>query len=84
VKALVLPKIVSGSSARLAAVSRAEALRTLAPSSLLMLPFMPARSGFDKLVRMVQAVPCYRLEMGSDLGAVPTRVLELADALAAA
>jgi hypothetical protein len=84
VSALVLPKIVGGSSARLTPVSRAEALRTLAPSSLLMLPFMPARSGFDKLVRLVQAVPCYRLEMGSDLDAVPARVLELAGALSAA
>lgn len=84
VSALVLPKIVGGAAARIMPVSRAEALRTLAPSSLLMLPFMPARSGFEKLVRLVETVPCYRLEMGSDLDAVPARVLELVGALAAA
>ncbi|HJU65350.1 MAG TPA: hypothetical protein VJ596_06705 [Gemmatimonadaceae bacterium] len=84
IRALVLPRIVGGSGARLSTVSRAEALRTLAPSSLLMLPFMPARAGFDKLVRLVEAVPSYRLEMGLDMAVVPARVIELADSLDAA
>ncbi|MGH7717710.1 MAG: hypothetical protein ACREON_02545, partial [Gemmatimonadaceae bacterium] len=83
VRALVLPRIVSGTHARLSPVSRGEALRTLAPSSLLMLPFMPARHGFDKLVRLVERVPSYRLEMGSDLDAIPARVGELLESIGA-
>jgi hypothetical protein len=82
VRAVVLPRIVGRAGAHLSPVSRAEALRTLAPSSLLMLPFMPARRGFDTLVRLVERVPSYRLEMGSDLEAIPARVNELLDSLA--
>jgi hypothetical protein len=82
VRALVLPRIIGGAGAHLSPVSRAEALRTLAPSSLLMLPFMRARRDFDTLARLVERVPSYRLEMGHDLEAIPARVNELLDSLA--
>jgi hypothetical protein len=82
IRALVLPRIVvSRAGALLSPVSSAEAFRTLAPSSLLMLPFMPARRGFDTLVRLVERVPAYRLEMGRDLEAIPARLNELLDSL---
>ncbi len=76
------PGSSAAAGAHLSPVSRAEALRTLVPSSLLMLPFMPARRGFDALVCLVERVPSHRLEMGSDLETIPARVNELLDSLA--
>ncbi len=58
--------------------SKAEALLSLAPSSLLMQPASAQRQrGFEKLVAMVESVPVYRLDLGNDLGRIPSCVESL-------
>jgi hypothetical protein len=54
--------------------SKAEALLALAPSSLLIGVLSPGVSGFEALARLVESVPCYWLEPGSDVGRIPSEV----------
>ncbi|HJU64055.1 MAG TPA: hypothetical protein VJ596_00195, partial [Gemmatimonadaceae bacterium] len=81
IDAVVLPQIVQAEGTRFRPASKADTLRLIAPTSLFMIPPRPGREGFEKLARMVQAVPTYWLEIGRDLEAIPPRVNELFDLL---
>ncbi len=54
--------------------SKAEALLALAPSSLLVGALSPGVSGFEALARLVESVPGYWLEPGSDVERIPEEV----------
>lgn len=67
---LVWPRITGGPGHALEPMTRGEALRALAPSTLFQLP----GAGAADLARMgavVRAVPCRRLQLGTDLEALP-------------
>lgn len=76
VRALALPRIVDADHSLVRPASKGEALRRIAPSSLLTL-LSPGASGLDRLTRLVQQVPCYWLELGRDLDEIPVHVEEL-------
>jgi hypothetical protein len=75
IEAIVLPRVLHAPTSRLRPTSKGEALLALAPSSLLVGERSCGLEGFDKLSRLVQQVPCYRLELGGALDEIP-RVLE--------
>jgi len=75
IEAIVLPRVLHAPTSLLRPASKGEALLALAPSSLLVGERSYGLEGFDKLSRLVQQVPCYRLELGGALDEIP-RVLE--------
>ncbi len=64
-RAIVLPEIVSGSSCRAEVLSSGEALRALAPSTLLQLPGDRAQS-LARLTSLVRRLPCWRIYVGGN------------------
>jgi hypothetical protein len=62
-----------------APASRAEALRRLAPSSILQLPFISPGPALTRMAELAEAVPVYRLDLGTALDRIPARVAELLD-----
>ncbi len=68
IQAIILP--TSGSRLRVRAASKGETLRRLAPSSLLT-PLGGGKGGFALLCRLVDTVPAYWLELGTDTKAIP-------------
>lgn len=70
VRAIVMPTIAGHAATRLVPATRADALRTLAPSTLLFFPGAAAGQ-MAFLAELVAAVPCYRLEMSPRLEEIP-------------
>ena len=73
VAAIVLPRVRGGERSDHAPVRPAEALRALAPSTLAK-RFGRGRDVLAQLARLVEHVPCYRLDVGSDLDEVAASV----------
>lgn len=76
--AIVLPRVTGARKSRMRPVSAAEALRALAPSTIIQMPH-EARAALDTLADLVRRVPSFRLELGTDLDSVPAvldRLLE--------
>lgn len=71
IRAVALPRIVNSRNSGIRRASKGEALRVLAPSSLFGVPVSPGIRGFDKLTQLVERVPSYWLELGSDLREIP-------------
>ena len=66
IKAVLLPRITGQRDTRLREARGGEALRLLAPSTV----FQVSGSGeaaFRSMVRLVKQVPCYTLELGTDI-----------------
>lgn len=82
IRAIALPMIVDAPRGRILPASRAEALRALAPSTLMQMPFGATPNRFTKLSRLAMSVPAFRLELGRDIGGIAPRVRELLDGLA--
>lgn len=82
IQVLGLPRVTGGRASRARPARRAEALRVIAPSSLI-LPVGPGALGMRRLAELLRHVPCFWLDLGSDLGGVAAcieRVLEAGDA----
>lgn len=81
-RAVVVPRVMPGLvEARTFAASPAEAFMALAPSTV----FQTHTRGQDSLVRarrLLETVPSYVLELGSDMASIPRAVGELVAALA--
>ena len=75
-KALLLPRITGQPVTSLARATAFEALRALAPSSIMQLPGAGAVE-FEGLSRLVQRVPCYWLELGTVVAEIPAVVQTL-------
>lgn len=71
VGAVVLPRIVNNAASRIRSASKSEALLALAPSSLIIGQLSSGIHGFNKLAKLVERVPCYWLESGSDTKSIP-------------
>jgi len=75
IRVLVLPRVVDTPTSEFRPASKGEALLALGPSSLLQIPNKELGvRGFDKLVQLVERVPCYWLELGGDPRAIPSLV----------
>jgi hypothetical protein len=81
ITAIALPTVRAMKGARIRPVSKAEAFLALAPSSMAMLP-LPTKKRMDRMAALVERVPCFRLEMGPDLDAVPSAVNDIIEASA--
>jgi hypothetical protein len=79
VRLLLLPRVVEMTRSRVVPATRSQALLRLSPSSLL-LPVSWGARGLDRLTRLVESVPCYWLELGRDLQAIPKRIDEVLEA----
>ncbi|OFW13598.1 MAG: hypothetical protein A3F70_14880 [Acidobacteria bacterium RIFCSPLOWO2_12_FULL_67_14] len=77
VNALVLPRIVGGSETTYRPASRSEAVRRLAPSSILQLPFIDGQAALNRMHELVQAVPCFWLDLGTDFPGIPRAVMSI-------
>lgn len=77
-KAVLVVGRNTGSGTRFVPTSRAEALRALAPSTLLQ---MPGSTGLEMgwIAGIVRALPSFRLLTGTDLAAIPPAIEELID-----
>jgi hypothetical protein len=77
-RALVIPFVTGKAETRFARSTKPEALAGLAPSTMLQLPGTSANT-MSRLSSLVQAVPAYRLEAGTDpagVAAAVERILE--------
>ncbi|HEY4002236.1 MAG TPA: serine kinase [Candidatus Xenobia bacterium] len=70
IRAVLAPIVTGQDCPQLLPMSRHEALQALAPSTLGQLAGAHQAS-FSRMVRLVSAVPCYRLRMGGDVTAIP-------------
>jgi hypothetical protein len=68
--AMVFPRVAHTASSRVVPLDRSEALLDLVPNVLLTHPGA-SRDHLDALGRLVAQCRCYRLETGTDLGALP-------------
>jgi hypothetical protein len=79
-RAVLVPRVVARSpETRLLPTSGATALAALAPSTLFLLhPSTP--EAFAELAKLVRSVPCFSLELGSDIDRIPDAIVELLQA----
>lgn len=76
IRALVTPRVTGRRDTLLRPVGAMEAVRALAPTTLYHLPGAE-RQAFAKIAALVRQLPCYVLEVGTDLPQIPVRILEL-------
>lgn len=78
-RAVLVPKVVAlEPETRAVPVSPATALAALAPSTIFQL-HPPQQNGLAEMAALVRDVPCYTLELGSDIGAIPAAVVAVLD-----
>ena len=73
VRGIIMPRVVAVPRPELQTVSKAAALLAIAPSSL-GLQISPGSRSWDLLARLVQRVPCYRLNLGGSIEEIPVCV----------
>jgi hypothetical protein len=74
-RAILVPQITGGIDTRLSKSSAIAALKALAPSTLFQLSGTGERS-FQMMSTLVKQVPCYTLELGTDISQIPLVILE--------
>lgn len=75
-KAVLLPCVTGESKTKLKRVSAGMALKALAPTSMFQLPGA-AQQSLQTMGELVRQLPCYQLELGTDIKATPAIILEL-------
>ena len=75
-RAILLPRVTGRSDTALRAASPAAALQALAPSSLLQLPGA-GRVELQAMADLVRRLPCYWLDLGTDLPQIPAVISEV-------
>lgn len=75
-KAVLLPMIKLAGKSQVSAISPAVALLGIAPSTVFQLVGEKQQT-IQQLGRLVRQIPCYRLELGPDLDAIPVLIGEL-------
>jgi hypothetical protein len=76
--AVVFPRVAGGAASRLAPMRPDDALLELAPNVLLVEP-RSSQAHLDILAALVRQTPCYRLETGTDLDALPAYLRPLVE-----
>jgi hypothetical protein len=75
-RAVLLPRVVGGTQTRLVPASAGEALRVLAPTTVFQWRYAGRRT-FADLSDLFKRLPCYRLELGTDLTQIPQAISTL-------
>ena len=79
-RAVLVPRVVAREpETRAVPVSGAAALTALAPSTIFQL-FPPATNALAEMAALVRAVPCYSLELGSEIERIPEAIVALVEA----
>lgn len=80
-RAVVVPRVTPGRrEPRIVEASRAAALAALAPSTIFQL-HTANQSALSEMSRLIERVPCYALELGSDVHAIPGAIAALLSTL---
>ncbi len=74
IRAILLPRVSGHPETKLTPASPAESLTALAPSTIFQLPGAGV-AAFQIMVRLVQQIPCYTLELGTNLSRIPDVIL---------
>jgi hypothetical protein len=77
IAAVMLPRVVRKEQTTYRRASKAQALFAIAPTSVMFLP-RPSQRAFDRVADLVERVPAYWLELGSDVDRIPDAVKALA------
>jgi hypothetical protein len=77
IAAVMLPRVVRREETTYRRASKAEALFAIAPTSVMFLP-RPSHKAFDRVAELVERVPAYWLELGSNVDRIPDAVRALA------
>jgi hypothetical protein len=78
-RAVALPRVVGTEETRCARTSKADALRAFVSGSLFTMVPGPDRRTVNRLARLIDRVPAYRLDLGRDFAAIPHRIAQLAE-----
>jgi len=76
IRMVLMPRIFGGTATRAVPIAPVEALKALAPSTLFQL-IGASQKDFRAMADLVRTVPCYRLELGTDLPAIPRAIEQL-------
>lgn len=83
IRAIALPFLTDTGRPQVMPIGRAAALRALAPSTLMQMPFGATADRFAELAQLTASVPAFRLELGrDDVSGIAPRVREILDRLA--
>jgi hypothetical protein len=66
IKAIIVPQVTKQTQGSIQPISAVKALGALAPSSIFQLP-CSGKNDFDRMAELIKKVPCYGLNLGSDL-----------------
>ncbi len=75
-RAVLVPRIAGGRETRLVPASPAGALAALAPSTIFQL-HPPQENALSEMAALVRQVPCFSLELGSELERIPVAIEQL-------
>lgn len=76
IKAILLPRVVDSEQSHLRICTKRDALWTMAPTCVLKVAPANDLGGLARLRHLIDAVPCYWLELGRNLESIPTCVGE--------
>ncbi len=76
VSAILVPRLTGKIETTISPISTALALRSLAPSTIFQLP-RAGNETFKFLAEFVKGIPCYSLELGTDLSQIPLTIKQL-------
>jgi hypothetical protein len=77
-KAILVPKITGELDTRISKATPILALKSLAPSTLFQLSGT-GQSALEMMSSLVKQIPCYTLELGTDITQIPQVILEFLD-----
>lgn len=80
IKAVLIPQVTGKPDTHLRPTTSGMALRALAPSTIFQLAGS-GQSAFQMMSSLVKQVPCYALELGTEVTQIPTTILELLSSL---
>ncbi|MEW6206965.1 MAG: serine kinase [Acidobacteriota bacterium] len=75
-RALLAPRVTRTGKTKVEKISAIEGLKALAPSTIFQLPGA-GRSAFDLLARLARQLPCFRIDLGSDVEEIPAVIEKL-------
>jgi hypothetical protein len=78
---ILVPQVTGRVDTRVSPASAAKALLALAPSTIFQLPGGNSAK-FQNLAALVKQIPCYTLELGTDLSQIPKTIADLLEEVA--
>lgn len=79
-KAILVPRVTGQLNTRVKPTSSMVALKALAPSTIFQLP-KTGKIAFARMSQLVKQLPCYVLELGTDIPQIPQTIINLLNEL---